>query len=57
MRLMAQAEPALDNSPLEPVPSWLYWRPNAAWALVMAALAIACLLLLDQPLPFIYFQF
>jgi D-alanyl-lipoteichoic acid acyltransferase DltB (MBOAT superfamily) len=58
MRLLAVTDPVLDGAAvLAPVPGWLSWRPNTAWAAVTAVLAIACLFLLDQPVPFIYFQF
>ena len=43
---------------LEPVRAgWLRWRPNAAWAIGLGALAAAGILSLSRPSEFLYFQF
>ncbi len=36
---------------------WLLWRPNAAWALTLAAALLACLAYMEDTSRFLYFQF
>ena len=45
---------------LEPVtggPARPRWRPNALWATVMALMFVLCLMNLNRPTTFLYFQF
>jgi len=48
------------NPVFEPVPDskhWLRWGPNGTWAVIIAAVGLACLLHMDQISEFLYFQF
>ena len=58
-QIVRHFEPALDFKAAETTPPAirLEWRPNRAWALFVGTLGAACLLALNRPTEFLYFQF
>jgi D-alanyl-lipoteichoic acid acyltransferase DltB (MBOAT superfamily) len=57
--VMSRAEPALGYylQESEGTWAWLRWRPTPSWALVCSVMAIAALIMIARPSPFLYFQF
>jgi D-alanyl-lipoteichoic acid acyltransferase DltB (MBOAT superfamily) len=57
--IMSRFEPCLDYhlKETEGTWKWLRWRPTVAWAGLTGVLALAALLLMGKPNPFLYFQF
>lgn len=57
--IMSRVEPALGYQlrATEGTWAWLRWRPSPPWALVCGILAVASLIMIARPSPFLYFQF
>ncbi|MHC4860800.1 MAG: MBOAT family O-acyltransferase [Planctomycetota bacterium] len=58
--LLGDFDPALPGhrpSATAPLGRGLRWRPNARWAVLMAGLAVASILVLERSDEFLYFQF
>lgn len=55
-QIMAAYKPALDPEHVFKA-SWLKWRPNVAWGIVLAIAFLACVGTLAAPQKFLYFQF
>ncbi len=61
-QIMVHFDPALDydrraKKPPNLVRRVLTWRPTPAWALLVGVLGMTCLLSLNRPAEFLYFQF
>jgi alginate O-acetyltransferase complex protein AlgI len=58
-QIMARYEPALDFDPKEDANprAAREWRPSVAWSVALGLLAAACVLSLNRPTEFLYFQF
>lgn len=58
-QVMSLARPALGVLPPPPGrrAGRILWRPTARWAVLIATLAVAAILLLSRPSEFIYYQF
>lgn len=58
-QIMRRFEPALDYTATELRTFFakLNWHPSRSWAMVLAMLTILCLLSLNKPSDFLYFQF
>ena len=57
MQIMRHTRPAIDPVDGDEVPPRLTWALEPRWAYVCGALLAACVIRLNQPSPFIYFQF
>ena len=56
MEILAKNSPATGVH-LQNVPSWMTWRPNLLWAILVASLFFFCVIHLRQTTVFLYFQF
>ena len=56
LQLFAAYAPSL-SKPHDPAPSWLQWRPSAAWGLFLGVLAAATVMAVTGTKEFLYFQF
>lgn len=57
MQIMRHTRPAIDPVEDEGTPPRLTWALEPRWAYVCGVLFAACVIRLNQPSPFIYFQF
>jgi hypothetical protein len=57
--IMSRVEPALDYylKETDGTWTWLRWQPTPVWALVCGVMAVASLIMIARPSPFLYFQF
>jgi alginate O-acetyltransferase complex protein AlgI len=55
-QILAAYKPALDPEHVFEA-SWLQWRPNVAWGILLAIAFLACVGTLAAPQKFLYFQF